>query len=128
MILITGGACQGKLDYAFALLGTEPDRSAYADGREDSYETAFNRSVLYGLHEYVKRILKDNRSVRSWLTELSEKNPDALVVTNELGCGIVPADPFDRAYREAAGRAAVSLAAKSEEVHRVICGIGTRIK
>ena len=60
--------------------------------------------------------------------ELLEKNPDICVVTNELGYGVVPADAFDRKYREATGRICEKLAAGSDEVHRVICGIGTVIK
>lgn len=57
-----------------------------------------------------------------------EKYPDAVVVANEVGAGIVPMDPFERAYRERAGRAMCVLAQKSECVVRVLCGIGVRIK
>ena len=56
------------------------------------------------------------------------RNPDILVITNELGSGVIPADPFDRQWREASGRAACDLAKYAAEVHRVVCGIGTVIK
>ena len=60
--------------------------------------------------------------------ELTEKNPSLVVVTNELGCGVVPVDAFDREYRERTGRVCTVLAAASDEVYRVICSVGLRIK
>ena len=65
-------------------------------------------------------------------TDFAEKlyteNPEILVITNELGSGVIPADPFDRQWREASGRAACDLAKYAAQVHRVVCGIGTVIK
>ena len=57
-----------------------------------------------------------------------DRNPQVVLVVNELGCGVVPMDAFDRKYRERAGRLCCALAREAEEVHRVLCGIGTRIK
>ncbi len=59
---------------------------------------------------------------------LSEKNPDVVIVTNELGYGIVPIDRFDREYRELDGRICTCLAARAQEVVRVVCGMGVVIK
>ena len=50
------------------------------------------------------------------------------LVANELGCGIVPMDPFERQFREAFGRLCCRLAQEAKEVHRVICGLGTVIR
>ena len=55
-------------------------------------------------------------------------HPDAVIVADEIGCGVVPVDKNDRAWREAAGRALCVLAQKAESVTRVVCGIGVRIK
>ena len=41
---------------------------------------------------------------------------------------LLPADPEERAWREAAGRAAEILAADSDAVYRMICGIAVRLK
>ena len=49
-------------------------------------------------------------------------------MTNELGYGVVPTDSFDRAYREKTGRVCCRIAKEADEVHRVVCGIGTVIK
>ena len=37
-------------------------------------------------------------------------------------------DAFEREYRERTGRILIRLAQEAEEVERVICGIGQRIK
>ena len=55
-------------------------------------------------------------------------HPEAVVVAHEIGCGIVPLDAGDRAWREAAGRALCVIAQESSQVVRVFCGIGVRIK
>ena len=60
--------------------------------------------------------------------EKGQKNPDLILVTNELGYGVVPVDRFDREYREKTGRVCCEIAKQATEVHRVICGIGTVIK
>ena len=60
---------------------------------------------------------------------LIQVNPQVVLVSDEVGYGIVPIDPFDRAYREAVGEVVVAeLAAYSTQVMRVVCGIGTVIK
>ena len=59
---------------------------------------------------------------------LYQKNPELVIVTDEIGCGIVPMDPFQREVREQTGRVCTALAGKARRVHRVICGIGTVIK
>ena len=51
-----------------------------------------------------------------------------ILVSEEVGYGIVPADAFERQYREAVGRVCTALAAKSSRVTRVVCGIGTVLK
>ena len=56
------------------------------------------------------------------------RNPEVVVVTDEVGCGIVPLEPFERDWREQTGRICTRLAAASRKVYRVILGIGKEIK
>lgn len=53
---------------------------------------------------------------------------DILVVTNEVGMGVVPNFPVARAFRDLSGRANQVLAAAADQVWMVICGIPQRIK
>ena len=60
--------------------------------------------------------------------EFVEKYPNCVIISDEVGNGIVPIEAFEREYRERTGRILVELAKKAEEVERVICGIGQKIK
>ena len=73
-------------------------------------------------------MLEKGQDVDDLAEKLMRRNPGAVVITDEIGYGNVPADAFLREYREAAGRVCTKLAANAKEVWRVSCGIGTRIK
>ncbi|MDO5410444.1 MAG: bifunctional adenosylcobinamide kinase/adenosylcobinamide-phosphate guanylyltransferase [Lachnospiraceae bacterium] len=126
MKLIIGGVFQGKKAFAQQLTGIAP--GAAADGLTCGYEEIFQVPMIYHFHEYVKRRIKDGLPYRQLAEELLAKNPGVVIVTNELGYGVVPMEAFDREYRESTGRICCELAAASEEVWRVCCGIGTCIK
>lgn len=68
------------------------------------------------------------KQAEAFTEELYRKNPDIIIVSNELGYGVVPMERFDRDYRETVGRVCTCIAARSDAVTRVVCGIGTRIK
>lgn len=62
------------------------------------------------------------------LADLVQRDPELILCANEIGMGIVPMDRSERDYREAAGRTLCMAARMADEVWRVICGIGERIK
>lgn len=51
-----------------------------------------------------------------------------VVICTEVGAGVVPIDPEERAFRESAGRLAVALADRATCVVRVVCGIPQVLK
>lgn len=51
-----------------------------------------------------------------------------IIVSNELGFGLVPAEPATRAFRDLAGRVNQQIAAGSDEVYLVVSGISLRLK
>ena len=126
MKLITGGVFQGKKEYAkFRFELKEEDMT---DGALASFEEIFQCRCMYHFHEWVKKGLKENWDFQGLEDRLLASNPRILLITNELGCGVVPIDAFDRNYRETTGRICTRIAAKSNQVIRVVCGIGTVIK
>lgn len=112
MILIIGGAHYGKRDYAAAHLGY--DLEQMSDQLDDA-------PVLYDL----QALLKECADYEAILPALRQKQ---VVICNEVGCGVVPVDDRERAWRETVGRACCALALKADKVIRVQCGIGTVIK
>jgi adenosylcobinamide kinase / adenosylcobinamide-phosphate guanylyltransferase len=52
----------------------------------------------------------------------------AIVVTNEVGMGLVPEYPLGRAFRDIAGRAGQLLASHADEVYMTVLGLPLRLK
>lgn len=124
MEMIVGGAYQGKTRYARNLF---PDIQ-WVDGGSCARETLETCEGILRFQEYIRRGLKEGWDLYRLTEDLADRNPKLVIVTDEIGCGIVPADPFEREYREQTGRICTRLAAEARRVHRVICGIGTVIK
>lgn len=108
MKLYVGGAFQGQEELARR---ENPDAEIVAD-----------------FHEVVRDALRNGENGADVANRLLREHPDAVVVSNEIGAGIVPIEAEDRAWREAVGCAFCILAAASEQVTRVVCGIGVLIK
>ena len=53
---------------------------------------------------------------------------DILVVTNEVGMGLVPEHPLGRVFRDLSGTANQIVASRANEVWYTVCGITQRIK
>lgn len=62
------------------------------------------------------------------LIENLERFNYVIVVSNELGMGIVPATPLGRYFREIAGKMNQLIAEKSDEAYFVVSGIPMKIK
>lgn len=124
MKIITGGAYQGKLAYAQSLY---PGMS-WTDGKSCGLDEIRTRSAVYAFHEFMKRWLKAGRSSAELTALLLEETKEMIIVCDEIGCGLVPVDAFEREYREETGRIMTALAERAERVDRVVCGIGTRIR
>uniref|UniRef100_I5AQY4 Adenosylcobinamide kinase n=1 Tax=Eubacterium cellulosolvens (strain ATCC 43171 / JCM 9499 / 6) TaxID=633697 RepID=I5AQY4_EUBC6 len=126
MKMIIGGAYQGKTAYA-----EQKYRIASADwidGATCSMEEIYSCTAIRNFHSYIRRYIPDRLSPEDLCAGLIERNPELILVSDEVGCGLVPMDLGDRRYREYVGQICTKLAAFSEEVVRVNCGIGTVLK
>lgn len=132
MKIIIGGYAQGKLAY---VTGKLPEGSFWVcDGRlpEEEEKSALKEGkkllVLNGFHKLVKETLQEGKDPALLVETLCREYPECYVICDEIGNGIVPMDAFEREYREQTGRLLTKLAAEADEVVRVLCGIGQRIK
>ena len=112
MILIIGGAGQGKLDYVLQKTGYGPAQVARTP------EEARTRPVFAGLEDWPEL---DEAA-------LLEANPDVILICDEVGCGVVPVEPAQRARREAVGRLCCRLAERAARVERIFCGLPMVLK
>lgn len=116
MILIVGGTAQGKLDYVLDKTGLGWDAVAR------NPDAAKGKPIFDGLADWV-RVHPDTA-----LDELLDANPDVIIICDEVGCGVVPVAPEERAWREAVGRLCCRLAERAARVERVFCGLGMVLK
>lgn len=72
-----------------------------------------------------ERIMED---VRRLATTLREMASPVILVSNEVGMGIVPENQLARLFRDIAGQANQMLAAAADEVHLVVSGLPLRLK
>lgn len=69
-----------------------------------------------------------NAEVDELLTAYHTLQAEWIVVSNEVGLGIVPEYALSRAYRDALGRANQRLAAAADEVLLMVAGLPLRVK
>lgn len=62
------------------------------------------------------------------LEALAALGRPTVVVTNEVGWGVVPPTPLGRLFRDVLGRCNQRVAAAADEVHLLVAGIPLRIK
>lgn len=107
MLLITGPLFAGKRECAAKLLGVPVERLA----------------------DLAVWDVQDLAAAAPDLTALADAlAAHPVVIATEVGGGVVPVDPAQRAAREAAGRLSCLLAERAETVVRVCCGIPQLLK
>lgn len=131
MELVTGGSAMGKTAYVRSKYPHVTFLNERIFGEEKIRVPWGTTAVVNGLHRHIRVQLLSGKSMeemekilRKRITEI----PSLVFVTDEIGCGIVPMDPFERRWREVTGRIATDLAKEAETVTRVHCGIPMILK
>ena len=115
MELIIGGYAQKKVEYAKTL---EPDAE-----------------IINDLHLMIKERLTGGAGADSVFEEISGlvsgaegRGKKIIIISDEIGCGIVPLDGLEREWREVTGRILCRLAERAEKVTRIVMGLPQVIK
>ena len=125
MILIFGGAYQGKLEYALDNFNmTEKD--VFHCKEEAVLDLSFK--VINNLENFVMGCVKEGKEAKDLLLEYGEALEDKIIIVTDISQGIVPMDPVQRCWREMVGRTMLYLGGRAEKVIRVFCGLGQEIK
>lgn len=134
MKLIIGGYAQGKLDYARARyhVGKDMVWDRVIPDAENGLKDTDSTIVIDHFHCWVRKCMEEGvcpeDEIMAFLEDCKDRDKDCIIICDEIGNGIVPVDALEREYRERLGRILIQLADQAEEVDRVICGIGQRIK
>lgn len=118
MTLITGGAGQGKLAYVLDKTGLGPEDVAHTP------EEAQTKRILAHLEAWVRTA----EDVEGPIEALLAANPEIIILCDEVGCGVVPLDRGERAWRERVGRMCCALARRAGRVERIFCGLPMVLK
>ena len=68
------------------------------------------------------------RKVRSLLKACRKPGVTTLVVSNEVGLGVVPPSPLGRRFRDLLGILNQEIARSADEVHLLVAGLPVRVK
>ena len=125
MILIFGGSYQGKLEFAKETFGvTENDVfTCTVDSEID-----WSKKVLYNLDQSFLRHVREGKESRDVLKDHLDQLKDKILIVNDISQGIVPMERENRDWREMTGRAMLYISKEADEVYRVFCGLGSKIK
>ncbi len=132
MKLVVGGYSQGKLNYVLQRSNTNNYMVLHGrmpDEKQLQEMTVQGKAVIINhFHSWIKERMSLGGNPEEEIFTFLLKNPGCIIISDEIGNGIVPVDAFEREYRERTGRILVKLANQADEVVRVICGIGQKIK
>lgn len=124
MVVIIGGAYQGKADYAKAELGV---REIY-ECTEQTTKPDFSTGCVSHLERFSLACVRAGLEPKEEIVKLLEGHGDTVLICDDISCGVVPVDAELRAWREATGRMMNELSNRAERVVRLFCGIPQVLK
>ena len=124
MILIIGGAYQGKLDYAKAAFSLAPEDIFTCTGTEID----FSKPCVNALEEFCYACIQREMDPIAYVQEHREDWQNSILICNDLSSGVVPIDPVQRQWRHVNGRLCQYLAGQARQVSRIFCGLEQRLK
>ncbi|MGN1383416.1 MAG: bifunctional adenosylcobinamide kinase/adenosylcobinamide-phosphate guanylyltransferase [Eubacterium sp.] len=142
MILIFGGAYQGKKEYVinkYKLTDAQiyncenPDKYRNLEctgGAGELTAAAGSFSAADHLEAWILREIREKRNPEDELQDVLDSGcwEDQIVICTDITQGIVPIDAEMRKWRDQTGKCLQLLASRADEAVRVFCGIGETVK
>ena len=119
MVFITGGAYQGKLPFAKEKFDLR-DSDIFVCTEEA--EPDWSRRCLVHLERYVYYCVKNG------ILPEDHAREDAVLIGDDIFCGVVPIDTTERAWREETGRFYGRISTRAEKVYRLFCSLPLELK
>lgn len=122
--LVIGGAYQGKTDWA---------KSTFMLCENDVFVCStdfppdFSKKCITHYENYIGYCLKNGLSPKTDFSAGTKDNGTKIIICDDIFCGVVPTDAFQRKLREETGLALQKIASTSDVI-RIFCGIPQRIK
>lgn len=124
MILVIGGAYQGKLGYV---------KDAFGITEEDIFncvgaEIDFSKRCIDRIEEFTYACIQNGTEPKAYFEAHRGAWENSILICQDITCGVVPLGADIRAWRDSTGRLCQYLAAEAEQVSRVFCGLEQRLK
>ena len=124
MILIIGGAYQGKLDYARRTFDVhDGDVHICTEAEID-----FSKRCVCAVEEFCYACVKEGREPADYFKAHRAQWQYSILIYQDIFCGVVPMDADLREWRQATGRLCQYLSREAAQVSRIFCGLEQRLK
>lgn len=135
-ILVLGGAFQGKGDFVQQEYHIKKqDMINSLESLKSCILSEENRNpmVINGFHAIIGEAVKKQEDMsffNHWIAQEhgSFVTGNWIIISDEIGCGIVPVEKEERQIREETGRLLCRISSQADKVFRIMCGIPTQIK
>ena len=124
MILIIGGAYQGKLDFA---------KSAFDLAQENIFactggEIDFSKPCIDHIEEFTFACVQSGEDAVEYFRSHREQWQNSILICRDISAGVVPMGAQMRAWRQMNGLLCRYLSGAASRVSRIFCGLEERLK
>ena len=126
MKLILGGYANGRT--AYAMQNYQLTESDCFDAAAEPLARWNGQRLILHAEQLVNPWLEQGKEPCTEILPWLERWQNAVLITQEVGCGLVPVTPQLPLLREAVGHFNRLLAECAETVERVCCGLGMQLK
>lgn len=126
MILIIGGAHQGKLEFA---INRFSGKEVYHCGL-DCLDPKGTDGIIDSIHLLILAQMRAGIDPEDYFTTAIESGnlSDSILICDDISSGVVPIDREMRLWRDTTGRIMGMLSKHADQVFRLFCGIESQIK
>ena len=124
MILILGGAYQGKRSFAKRTFRLSEEDIFTCEG---SYMDLSKRCIC-NLEEFTFSCIQEGLDPLEQFKTLANQKSDTVFICQDIFCGVVPMERNLRLWRDATGKLCQYLASECDSVYRIYCGLEQRLK
>lgn len=136
MEIYAGGRSQGKLEYVLKKKGLGKDvvidgsnlKALAGSNGKLSIELDSKYLVINHFHELTRSYADMPEVLYGFAEKLVNERPGIIIISDQVGGGIVPLYKADNEWRELHGRIMCRLVENACHFERIICGIGQVIK
>ena len=128
MILIFGGAYNGKLSFVKEKFNITEDEIYTINDELNNMDIDFTKSVINGFHKFIYKLSLKGIDATEYMMKNKELFKDKIIICDDISQGIVPLKREDRMWRENTGKCIQYISKTSKTVYRVFCGIAMVLK